>query len=69
MIRFFRILILRWRCWWTQIALDIDAAQIAIHIPSKERNLKHLSRLEFQLDQLYAPSSLIIKSLRRTSRL
>ena len=68
MIRVLRIWLLRWRCFWCEIALDIDRTQIALHTPSLERNKKRLARLEFELDQLYAPQSIIMQALDRSRK-
>lgn len=65
MIRFLKILALRWRCWWLEVAIEIDNAGIDAHSGSLKRNLNRLERLEFALDQLHAPQSLIMQALRR----
>ena len=65
MIRRIRILILRWRCFWCSCAIEIDRAQIAVHTPSLERNTRRLARLEFELDMLYAPRSIITQAINR----
>lgn len=62
-----RILKLRWQLYWCQIALEIDEAQIALHLPSLERNRKRLAHLEFKLDQAYAPQSLIMQAINRAN--
>lgn len=65
MKRALRIAALRWQRWWAALAVEIDEAQVALHAPSLERNRKRLQHIEFQLDQLYMPQSLIMQALRR----
>lgn len=65
MTRTLRIISLRWQAWWVEFSLEIDEAQVAIHTPSLERNLKRLATLRAELDRLYSPASLISRALRR----
>lgn len=68
MKRTLKILHLRWQRWWACLAVEIDEAQIATHLPSLERNRKRLQNIEFELDQLYMPQSIIMRAISRTRR-
>lgn len=65
MKRAFKIITLRWQRFWLAIAVEIDEEAIRAHQPSLERNRKRLAHLEFELDQLYAPQSLIMQAINR----
>ena len=67
MIRLAKIILLKWKRFWLCIAVEIDEQAIAAHAPSLERNRTRLAHLEFELDQLYRPESIIMQALRRKS--
>lgn len=63
-----RILHLKWQRFWLCMAVEIDEAAVAQHQPSLERNRARLQHVEFELDKLYAPQSLIMEALRRVKQ-
>ena len=65
MIRWLRVLVLRYRRWWIHLSLEIDEAQVALHTPSLERNKERLRRIDAAIEAARSPSSIIQQAMRR----